>query len=568
MGDWRGAELEVRLGPPGHGGFCVARHEGRVLFVRHGLPGELVRVRVTEDRGGSFCRAEAFEILEPSPDRVPALCPVSGVGGAGCCDFSYATPEAQRELKAMVVTEQLRRLAGWETEVVVEPISVDLGPLRRATGPNPPRPFSGPVPTGGTGDTSAATAWADGASVPGGSVPGTAAIPDGGRPGDHGAGELIRGWRGRVRLAVDAEGRAGVHRYRGTEVITDLRCPQPVTGAMAGIAERRWTPGADLVVAVDGDGQRHIVELAPPEVGEAGGRHAGRGDRRTGYRAPGGRGGGRGARGNDPRRHDRSDGRRAGGADRDRRAGTDNRRRGSAEHDYRGGSGDHRRDDQIGDIRGSGSDDRRGAAARRAAAHAPRAETLVEGTGRAVQYVAGRRWELSATGFWQPHIGAAQCYSDVVAEWAYASPGALAWDLYCGVGVFAARVAEQVGPAGAVSGVEYARTAVADGAASLRDLPWVDLRAERVERWIAEQPTATPEVVVLDPPRAGAGKEVVAALTARSPRRIVHIGCDPAAFARDIGLYRAAGYLVTELRAFDAFPGTHHVECLALLERS
>ncbi|WP_043653965.1 TRAM domain-containing protein, partial [Nocardia thailandica] len=88
MTDWRGAEFEVRLGPPGHGGFCVARHEGRVLFVRHGLPGELVRARVTEDRGGSFCRAEAVEILEGSPDRVPATCPVSGPGGAGCCDFS------------------------------------------------------------------------------------------------------------------------------------------------------------------------------------------------------------------------------------------------------------------------------------------------------------------------------------------------------------------------------------------------------------------------------------------------------------------------------------------------
>ncbi|WP_280411894.1 TRAM domain-containing protein, partial [Nocardia asiatica] len=67
MSDWRTNTFDVRLGPPGHGGFCVARHEGRVVFVRHGLPGELVRVRVTEDRGGSFCRAEAVEVLEASP---------------------------------------------------------------------------------------------------------------------------------------------------------------------------------------------------------------------------------------------------------------------------------------------------------------------------------------------------------------------------------------------------------------------------------------------------------------------------------------------------------------------
>jgi tRNA/tmRNA/rRNA uracil-C5-methylase (TrmA/RlmC/RlmD family) len=174
---------------------------------------------------------------------------------------------------------------------------------------------------------------------------------------------------------------------------------------------------------------------------------------------------------------------------------------------------------------------------------------------------------VSVTGFWQPHRDAAQCYSDVVAEWADASPGAVAWDLYSGAGVFAARLADQVGLSGTVLGVESGRPAVADGTAALRDLPWVQLRAQRVERWVGEQTgSCAPQVVVLDPPRAGAGKDVVTALTACAPARIVHIGCDPAAFARDIGLYRAAGYTPTHLRAFDAFPGTHHVECLVLLE--
>ncbi|WP_280366086.1 class I SAM-dependent RNA methyltransferase [Nocardia wallacei] len=430
--DWEGEVFEVRLGAPGHGGFCVARYEGRVLFVRHGLPGELVRARVTEDRGKSFCRADAVEILGASPDRVPATCPVSGPGGAGCCDFSFATPRAQRELKAAVVAEQLRRVAGWETEVEVEPI-----------------------PLGGSVFEQ--------------------------RPDAQGAG----GWRTRVRLVVDADGRAGVHRYRSTDVLADLRCPQPVSGAMDGIAERTWTPGAELVVAVDGDGLRHIVELAPTRQG---GRHGG---------------------------------------------------------------------------------DRRSTAARRAAAHAARPERIVEGSGRAVQYVAGRRWEVSATGFWQPHIGAAHCYSDVVAEWSAAESGATAWDLYSGAGVFAARLAEQMGVTGVVHGVESARSAVADGTAALRDLPTVGLSAQRVERWLTDRTDSpTPQVVVLDPPRAGAGKDVITALAAATPARIVHIGCDPAAFARDIGLYHTAGYHVTHLRAFDAFPATHHVECLALLERT
>jgi len=200
--------------------------------------------------------------------------------------------------------------------------------------------------------------------------------------------------------------------------------------------------------------------------------------------------------------------------------------------------------------------------------NAPREEWVMAGTGRAVEYVAGRRWELAATGFWQAHRGAAQCYSDLVAQWSGLAPGGSGWDLYAGVGVFAARLAEQTGQTGAVAAVESARSAVADGTAALRDLPWLDLRADRVERWVrAHADGDGPDVVVLDPPRAGAGKEVVAAVTDADPRRIVHIGCDPASFARDLGLYLDAGYHLADLRAFDAFPATHHVECVALLDR-
>ncbi|MFJ4649759.1 class I SAM-dependent RNA methyltransferase [Nocardia sp. NPDC088792] len=342
----------------------------------------------------------------------------------------------------------------------------------------------------------------DSASQPAGAAEGQPQL-EGQGAGGSGAAGYSGGWRSRMRLVVDADGRAGVHGYRSTEVINDLRCPQPMAGAMTGIAESHWTPGADLVVAVDGDGVRHIVEIAPVEA------------------EPG-----------------------------DDRRAADRRGRGGRSGGGRGSAGD-----------------RRSTSARRAAAHSARSERVVEGTGRAVQYVSGRRWELSATGFWQPHFGAAQCYSDVVAEWSDARPGSLTWDLYCGVGVFAARLADQVGPAGQVHGVEFSRSAISDGRASFGDMRWVDLQAERVERWITEQPSTAPDVVVLDPPRAGAGKEVIAALTERDPRRIIHIGCDPASFARDLGLYRNAGYQPRELRVFDAFPATHHVECVVLLER-
>ena len=75
---------------------------------------------------------------------------------------------------------------------------------------------------------------------------------------------------------------------------------------------------------------------------------------------------------------------------------------------------------------------------------------------------------------------------------------------------------------------------------------------------------ADPDCVVLDPPRAGAGRDVVGAVTARRPGRIVHIGCDPAAFARDVALYAEHGYRLERVRAFDAFPLTHHVEAIGL----
>ena len=128
-GGWTGTEFEVTVGPVAHGGHCVARHEGRVVFVRHTLPGERVVVRVTEDRHPGFCRADAIEVLEASPDRVERPCPYSGPGRCGGCDWQHVDPAAQRTLKATVVREQLARLAGLpDVDVPVE--ELPGGPLR------------------------------------------------------------------------------------------------------------------------------------------------------------------------------------------------------------------------------------------------------------------------------------------------------------------------------------------------------------------------------------------------------------------------------------------------------
>ncbi|MDP9182541.1 MAG: TRAM domain-containing protein, partial [Actinomycetota bacterium] len=112
--------LILTVGQAAAGGACVARAEdGRVVFVRHALPGETVRAVVTSD-GAKFLRADAVEVLEPSPDRVPAPCRY--VGRCGGCDWQHASPTAQLKIKTSLVREQLQRLAGLDWGGEVEPV--------------------------------------------------------------------------------------------------------------------------------------------------------------------------------------------------------------------------------------------------------------------------------------------------------------------------------------------------------------------------------------------------------------------------------------------------------------
>jgi len=188
-------ELTLTVGPPANGGSCVARHDGRVVFVRYALPGEQVRVRVTADRG-SYWHAETIEVIEPSADRTASLCPIAGVHGAGCCDLAFVEPAAARALKAEVVSNQLARLGNYQwNDQHVQPLS----------------------PSGPTG------------------------------------------WRTRIRLDVGAEGRPGFHRYRSDELVTDLNCGQLPAGMTDGLTDAAWPPGAHLYVVVDDDGQRHVA---------------------------------------------------------------------------------------------------------------------------------------------------------------------------------------------------------------------------------------------------------------------------------------------------------------------
>src|SRR5579872_5996581 len=113
----------VRVKRPATGGAVGRLDDGRVVFVRHALPGELVEVTVTE-RTRSFARADAVGVLEPSDERVTAPCPYAVPGGCGGCDLQHASPEAQLAWKAAVVAEHLRRIAGVTRDVTVEPAGV------------------------------------------------------------------------------------------------------------------------------------------------------------------------------------------------------------------------------------------------------------------------------------------------------------------------------------------------------------------------------------------------------------------------------------------------------------
>lgn len=206
----------VECGPVAGGGAVIAHHGGRTLLVRHALPGERVRVRVTEVRS-KIARADAIEVLEASADRVQPPCPAAHAGGCGGCDLQHVRLEAQRTWKAQVVQDALRRAGAWDAPVVVEPLDGESDGLR---------------------------------------------------------------WRTRVRWSVAPDGRLGLLRHRSHEVLPVGDCLIAGPGITAwrsggarfpGASEVRTTQGDDGVVVVEVDGAR---VLGPSRVTE------GVGDRR------------------------------------------------------------------------------------------------------------------------------------------------------------------------------------------------------------------------------------------------------------------------------------------------
>jgi len=451
-----GELLDLDVTGVAHGGVFVARHDNRVVFVPDAIPGERVRVRLTDTSKPSFWRAEALEVLDASDHRRPHVWPAADIAVApedrpGGAEFGHIALPHQRELKQRVLSDALTRFAG-----IADPVTT-MAPAGATAS--------------GTDDES-----------------------------DDGTG-----WRTRVSLHVDADGRIGPYAARSHRVIPVDALPlatPAVQRAALDLAGAR--PGrVDLVQPADG----RVRVLARPE------------DRRPGL--PGERG-------------------------RDRRA----RRHGA-----------------------------RGAAPRRAApgpqpasaGNDPARETVIE-------RAAGREFRVDAGGFWQVHRLAADSLTGRVAAVldGQVDPDAEHLDLYGGVGLFAATLGLLGGPSTRITTVESDPRASEHAGENLAD--WLGARAEtaRVDRYIAKLAADASSaqrarlergVILLDPPRAGAGRAVAEQIVSLHPASVVYVACDPVALARDLATFRAGGYEPVSIDALDLFPHSHHLETVAVLSR-
>lgn len=406
--------LELEITNVAHGGIFVARHEGRVIFVSDAIEGERVIARVSDTSQKKFWRADTVEVVKLSPHRQAHVWSAAGierdpderVGGA---EFGHITLAHQRELKAFVLSDSLKRFAGIEQDVIVA-----------------------------------------------------------GLPGDEESGGT--GWRTRVRLHVDDDGRVGPYAARSHRVI-DVEDLPLATSSLQDLAPL----GQRITGATS-------IDLVAPSADRA--RVIARTEKETSKRVV---------------------------------------------------------------IR---------------------------------ERVGNREFVLDEKGFWQVHRHGAQTLSESVArviDGDRFDVKAANHDLYGGVGLLAAAVGDRFGSTTRITSVEVAEDATEFAAENLAD--WVGARAAtaRVDRYLREVlRQATPRdlsswtaaTVVLDPPRAGAGRDTVDALAALAPEQIVYVACDPVALARDIAYFAERGYALEHLEAFDLFPNTHHVEAVARLGRA
>jgi tRNA/tmRNA/rRNA uracil-C5-methylase (TrmA/RlmC/RlmD family) len=183
-----------------------------------------------------------------------------------------------------------------------------------------------------------------------------------------------------------------------------------------------------------------------------------------------------------------------------------------------------------------------------------------------IETVEGRDFAVEPDGFWQVHPGAPSVLVSTVLDLLDPRPGERVLDLYAGVGLFARFVGEVTGAR--LVAVEADRAACGHARANLAGHQGAVVEQGPVDRVLASSYDEPFDLVVLDPPREGAKRLVVEQVVDRAPRAVAYVACDPAALARDLAIFAEHGYHLERLRAFDLFPMTHHVECVALLTRT
>lgn len=192
--------LELSIDRMGHGGVGIGTaDDGRVVFVASAYPGDRVKIDITKEKK-SFVTGEILEVITPSKYRGKPTCQAAAAG-AGCCDFATLDTTQETELKRSVFLDQLARIGKFSEIELPELNAVELAP--------------------------------------------------------------VRGWRTRVRFGVDENGKAGLRKRHSHELVTQYPCSQLVDGLSEGIVgtgARRFRPGAELIVAIDSTGQRHVVE--------------------------------------------------------------------------------------------------------------------------------------------------------------------------------------------------------------------------------------------------------------------------------------------------------------------
>ena len=184
--------------------------------------------------------------------------------------------------------------------------------------------------------------------------------------------------------------------------------------------------------------------------------------------------------------------------------------------------------------------------------------------GDQIKEVKGKKLLVKAGAFWQRHRGAPDTLTTEFLRLANLKSGEHLLDLYGGVGLFSSVAIDQLGTAGRIDLIESSIPATESARENFKSNQNVNVIREDVAKALKSIKTA--DVVVLDPPRAGAGAEVVTQLIRIKPSRIVYVACDPASLARDVKQFIESGWKLSKIDGYDLFPMTQHIETICVLE--